>query len=228
MQAPPLATVLAGHTSSSSPYNLSAFKDFLAANYCSEVLGFITDVMSYRHAYEVKIFLVDPTSQDIKEVCEQWEELMDTYIVSNATQEINLPSAARNQLLSYAHPVEAPSPDLLQISYNLMLELLAGVYMQFSESVKRQANLLDSKYWFVYHFKQITFILTLTQKLSQQIVSSPLEPHHGKVAALEADEAPFYRRAHGLWGSKRIHRSIKIYRGNGKKSESPERRDSRG
>jgi lysyl-tRNA synthetase class I len=156
MQAPPLTTVLAGHISSSSPYNLSAFEDFLAANYCSEVLEFITAVFNYRNKYELKIFLDSPTHHNMHSMCEQWQNLLEMYIMPNAKQEINLPSAARNELLKHSHPAKPPSPDLLQVAYNLMLELLGGVYVQFSESLRHETNILDSTFRFVISFRIIS------------------------------------------------------------------------
>lgn len=121
---------------SCAPWSLSDFKEFLATNYCSEVLDFTADVVRYRNTFEVKVFLGHPSQieQNCAETYELWREIMDMYIKLSAPREINIPGSVRSQLLAQGDPGNPPSPDLLTTAYNMMFDLMGGVFVQFVES----------------------------------------------------------------------------------------------
>lgn len=133
---PSLCDVLCGQAP--PPWNHAAFKKFLARNYCTEVLSFTAAVVTYRNTYAtLQRSPPDSTQREIlvQATSELWNDLLETYIASNAVSEINIPGGTRNALLSYTDANNPPSPDVLQTAYNLMYDLMGGVFVQFIESI---------------------------------------------------------------------------------------------
>lgn len=137
VRAPKLCDVLMNK--SSAPYTRSSFEAYLAQNYCSEVLDFTTDVFSYQKDYKDLIFTLAPPqpSHNSAMIWEQWESIINMYIKPNAPREINVPADTRNHLLSIIPTAGTmpPSPDYLEPAYKLMLELMNGIYLQWTTAV---------------------------------------------------------------------------------------------
>lgn len=133
---------------SASPWSLSAFRKFLAHNYCAEVLSFTAAVISYRNIYSL-LQLSIPGSSEREALVVQafavWQDILDSYIAPSAINEINIPGGTKNALLAYNDPENPPSPDVLQLSYNLMYDLMGGIFVQFVESV--EAKEMGSLCW---------------------------------------------------------------------------------
>jgi hypothetical protein len=118
------------------PWTLKAFSSFLDHNYCAETLKFTTAVDAYRNSYYDIIGDGLERNKLVKKTFELWSSLLETYITPNAANEINIPGGVRMELLAHRDPSNPPPPDVLQVPYNLMYELLAGIFLQFTQSVE--------------------------------------------------------------------------------------------
>ncbi|KAI9744742.1 MAG: hypothetical protein M1818_001667 [Claussenomyces sp. TS43310] len=193
VRAPKLCEVLAGQ--SCAPWSRPAFQEFLSRQYCSEVLDFTVAVSEYRRVFELKVFLGHPKqrAENAAVAYGLWQQMMDAYIRPNAPREINIPGTVRTQLLAQRDPGNPPSPDLLQAAYNLMMELMNGVFFQFVESSKSATTVV---------YKEKPPYERTISSISEKSTQPSLEQE-------EEAEVPFYKRAHGLWGSSRVYRRIR-------------------
>ena len=125
---PTLQDVLSN--SAPPPWTLSAFTAYLSQNHCLENLEFTTDANRYRERYAKTIppkgssRTADPS--EVKYVKMLWQRLLDAYIMSDGSREINIPSDVRERILSIKYSNTPPRPEVLteaiQIIYNLMEE----------------------------------------------------------------------------------------------------------
>lgn len=136
---PTLASVLSGD--SAEPWTLAALKKFLERNYCAEVLHFIGVVGAYREFYDRRITKGEVADRDRDNAATlvMWQHILDTYIVPNSEMEINISSDMRKFLMSHRGLRFPPSPIVLKESCTMMEELLAGIFMQFLESLRPSA-----------------------------------------------------------------------------------------
>ena len=125
---PTLQDVLSN--SAPTPWTLSAFTAYLSQNHCLENLEFTMDANRYRERYNKTIAskssvkTVDP--DELKYVKMLWQRLLDAYIMSDGSREINIPSNVRARILAIKYTSTPPRPEVLteaiQIIYNLMEE----------------------------------------------------------------------------------------------------------
>lgn len=133
---PTLAKVLSGE--SPEPWTLAALKKFLERNYCSEVLHFIGAVGAYREFYERRITKGDAAhrERDNAATLVMWQHILDSYILPNSAMEINISSDIREFLMSHRGLRFPPPPIVLKEACTMMEELLAGIFMQFLDSLR--------------------------------------------------------------------------------------------
>ena len=125
---PTLQDVLSN--SAPPPWTLSAFTAYLSQNHCLENLEFTMDADRYRERYTKSISsksssrAIDP--EEVKYLRMLWQRLLDAYIMSDGSREINIPSNVRERILSTKYTTTPPRPEVLteaiQIIYNLMEE----------------------------------------------------------------------------------------------------------
>jgi hypothetical protein len=142
---PTLCRVLSDN--SPPPYTLASFSSFLAKNFCSEVLDFTTDVIAYRNTYSL-LQGFDGSEQSRTTIATKswnlWNKIIEMYIAPNSCREINIPGTERKGLLAIGERAggqsEPPSPEVLQASYDMMYDLLGGIFVQFVESIEAKGN----------------------------------------------------------------------------------------
>ena len=125
---PTLQDVLSN--SAPPPWTLSAFTAYLSQNHCLENLEFTMDADRYRERYtksiSSKTSLRAVDTDEVKYVKMLWQRLLDAYIMSDGSREINIPSDVRERILSIKYTNTPPRPEALteaiQIIYNLMEE----------------------------------------------------------------------------------------------------------
>ncbi|KAG2205000.1 hypothetical protein INT47_002624 [Mucor saturninus] len=126
-----LEMVLSDKTS--SPFSLFDFSEYLKQTYCNENLMFYQAVMDYKErcsAYFDEEFDYKHQPEDSKEILlfetlkNKFEIILQTFILTDATQEINIPYEIRHQLLSSYQRQQCYHPDLLDPACNAVIELL--------------------------------------------------------------------------------------------------------
>ena len=142
-QRPSLSEVLSN--SASPPWTLSAFTAYLSQNHCLENLEFTMDADRYRERFDVLAAQMAgmPMTPDYEE-CEYlrmlWQRLLDAYIVPDGPREINIPSQARDTLLSLPNHTSPPRPEVLEdavrIIYDLMEESVLVSFLNEVPSVR--------------------------------------------------------------------------------------------
>jgi len=202
-QSPDLSQVLRG--TSHAPWTLSAFTDFLNRNFCAETLQFTKEVAAYREFYEIKLLQADSLSraQNIAATNALWQHILQTYVAPSAVREINIPGTVRNELLSHQDPRQPPSPAVLQSANDLVYEMMAGIFAQFVESVRPIG------------------IAVATDKVHCRVRDRNCSEDMRAASMSPEGAVPFYRRAHGSWGTNRVYRSIKQYPGFSSRPSSP-------
>jgi hypothetical protein len=122
------------------PFTLANLAKFLHRNFCSEVLAFILDVAVYQQHYS----LIQSHSGSEELLAEKkaeawgvWHRIIKTYIISESKNEINIPGHERERILGQQFGQELPNPTGLDVAYQMMYELLEGVYVQFMQGIER-------------------------------------------------------------------------------------------
>ena len=130
-QLPRLSEVLDG--TSQQPWDLAAFETFLDANFCGEILQFTTEVASYKWYFDVKKRCNTPKSDNDSQSTLKiiFEKILQTFIMQNAPQEINIPGDVRDSILALQDSEEAPDPSEFDVACNMMYDLMAGIFVQF-------------------------------------------------------------------------------------------------
>ena len=121
------------------PWTLSAFTAYLSQNHCLENLEFVKDAERYRRRYAVAEHemsdVLDPLndeSEDAESLSKLWARLVNSYLERETPREINIPSAVRDQLLSYAADAEPPPPEVLDPAIKVVYDLMnESVLMTF-------------------------------------------------------------------------------------------------
>lgn len=136
-----------------SPWNLTAFMAYLSQNHCLETLEFTMDAGRYRSHYQKMMARSTggtPPLQDREYVQALWLRLVDAYIRSNGSREVNLPSDVRDPILRLQPSTLPPSPETLDRAvakiYELMeesvlLPFLNSMYPQTARSVASASSL---------------------------------------------------------------------------------------
>jgi len=201
---PRLSEVLDGI--SQRPWDLAAFETFLEANFCGEILQFTTEVASYRWYFEIKkrcnTTQTDNDSQSTLSII--FEKIMQTFIVQNAPQEINIPGEVRNSLLALQSSAQPPNPSEFDVACNMMYDLMAGIFVQF---LKRR----PSSDRFSLPESHIPRDNTISKDSNHEVkeVSLPLSGFF-----------PVYERRQSLWNPARVYRNIKRRYPRSKRSKS--------
>jgi len=199
-RAPQLSEVLLGKTA--APWSLSAFSQFLEKNFCSEVLQFTIDVIAYRECFESRIVQGGPLvcDKDVVETYDMWQRILETYVLPNGQKEINIPGAVQNELLAYQDPANPPSPTVLQPAYDMMIELMSGIYYHFVENVRPDSSVMIS---------------------DNTSCAHTCSDDEGSMSMVSAEILPFYRRTNTLWGPSRVYRNVRCYNGFSNKTLPP-------
>ncbi|KAE8153032.1 RGS domain-containing protein [Aspergillus avenaceus] len=107
------------------PYTLGAFVAFLSQNHCLEVLEFILEARRYRKTYD---WLEQNDNKDEEQqlrLRRQWDRILETYIETGSSHEINVPDDTRQELLDHGQKSEhIPPPNGLDKAVHHMHELL--------------------------------------------------------------------------------------------------------
>lgn len=126
-----------------APWTLAAFMAFLHQNHCSETLEFIMEAKRYSSAYLGQLDSQDGQSVDShlkssplhgnEHLWSIWVKLMNSFIVSDAPRELNLPARVRDRLLGLPtqdppHPSELDSA--VSIIYELMNDSVLGPFLE--------------------------------------------------------------------------------------------------
>lgn len=131
-----LEMVLSDKTS--SPFSLFDFSEYLKQTYCNENLMFYQAVTDYKERCEAYfgdgtfdfIYPVKDQQMNKKELLwfetlkNKFEIILQTFILSDATQEINIPYEIRHQLLNSYQTQQCYHPNLLEPACNAVIELL--------------------------------------------------------------------------------------------------------
>ena len=142
-QRPSLAEVLSN--SAPPPWTLSAFTAFLSQNHCLENLEFTMDAERYREQFDVLAaqmagMPMTPDFEDCGYLRMLWQRLLAAYIVPDGPREINIPSQARETLLSLPNHPAPPRPEVLddavKIIYDLMEESVLVSFLNEVPSVR--------------------------------------------------------------------------------------------
>lgn len=176
-----LETVLSDKTA--SPFSLSDFSEYLKQMYCNENLLFYQAVLDYKercNTYfgqgEFDFTGQSVVSLDAKELLwfetlkNKFEIILQTFILSDSAQEINIPYEIRHQLLTSYQSQQSYHPDLLDPACNAVIELLRiSAFIPFATDparLKKRSGLL----------KRITTSLKIRYPLSTTTVESPMSP----------------------------------------------------
>uniref|UniRef100_A0A060T2C9 ARAD1A00902p n=1 Tax=Blastobotrys adeninivorans TaxID=409370 RepID=A0A060T2C9_BLAAD len=113
------------------PYTLSAFREFVDHNHCSEVLDFILDVRKYKSTYHT---MTADMAYNVS------ASIINCYVRSNAPKEINLACHTRDELLQSADQGKVDPKDL-EVAYSQALDLLKdNVYIPFVAMMRRSGS----------------------------------------------------------------------------------------
>nr|POE82275.1 hypothetical protein CFP56_67039 [Quercus suber] len=137
---PNLGEILAN--ASSPPWTLTAFMAFLSQNHCLETLEFIMDAGRYRKHYQKMMSRSaggNPPPKDREYVQALWQRLVDAYIRSNGSREVNLPSDVRDPIIRLQPSVLPPAPETLDRAVAKIYELMEeSVLVPFLNSMCTQ------------------------------------------------------------------------------------------
>jgi hypothetical protein len=147
---PSLADVLANNAP--PPWTLSAFMAYLSQNHCLENLEFYMDVKRYKEAYDVVAtqmagMPMSGDSDECEELREQWQRLLDAYLVPGALREVNLPAHERDELLSQENSVSPPLPETLDGAEKRIYDLMEeSIFFSFVGSVSSTSQSYNPPY----------------------------------------------------------------------------------
>lgn len=125
-----------------SPYNLGAFERFLKSQHCVEILYFTLAIAAYRDSHDVlsNCRCAHWTANErrrLKETQGRWRDLIDRFVSTNASHQVNIPGVVREKLLEEDKYVDTneppPEPELLQEAEDSVIEMLSDVFPQFLE-----------------------------------------------------------------------------------------------
>lgn len=152
LHRPTLKDVL--HNLAPPPFSLHAFTHYLHTRHCPELLSFTRAISSYRAAHQAlstSLYqqlggagtILDSESQRLAETHALWRHLIDTYISTNAADQVNLQGRVREKLLREDRALERdgqpPEPAVLSEAEESMQELLGDVFAHFLDRVAAAA-----------------------------------------------------------------------------------------
>jgi hypothetical protein len=147
---PSLQDVLAN--TAPPPWTLTAFMQYLSQNHCLENLEFYMDVKRYKEAYDQTAanmagMPMSGESDECEQLRQQWQRLLDAYLVPGAPREVNLPSHERDDLLTQENAVSAPLPDTLDAAEKRIYELMEeSIFFSFVSSVSTTSQSYNPSY----------------------------------------------------------------------------------
>lgn len=136
-----------------SPYNLGAFERFLKSQHCVEILYFTLAIAAYKDSHEVlsNCRCAHWTANErrrLKETQGRWRDLIDRFVSTNASHQVNIPGVVREKLLEEDKYVDIndppPEPDMLQEAEDSVIEMLSDVFPQFLERAAQTSYLQKS------------------------------------------------------------------------------------
>lgn len=141
------------HNLAPSPYNLGAFERFLKSQHCVEILYFTLAIAAYKDSHDVlsNCRCAHWTANErrrLKETQGRWRDLIDRFVSSNASHQVNLPGTVREKLLEEDRYVDTndppPEPEMLQEAECAVIEMLSDVFPQFLERAAASPYLAKS------------------------------------------------------------------------------------
>lgn len=139
---PNLREILAN--TSPPPWTLAAFMAYLSNNHCLETLEFTMDAGRYKKHYAKMMSRAQgeavPPAKDREYVQALWQRLVEAYIQSNGTREVNLPSDVRDPIVNLKPKEMPPAPETLDPAVAKIYELMEeSVLVPFLNSVYPQS-----------------------------------------------------------------------------------------
>jgi hypothetical protein len=126
------------------PWTLDAFADYLATRHCMETLEFIKDASSYRECYaqlaRTNISAAVSSTLECDHLQNLWGRLLDTYIIPNGPQEVNLPCGVKTRLLATRHSDIPPNPSILEPAVNIVYDLMVSSSQRNDENLPRESK----------------------------------------------------------------------------------------
>ncbi len=133
-----------------SPYHLGAFERFLKSQHCVEILYFTLAISTYKDSHDVLnncrcTHWTATERRRLKETQGRWRDLIDRFVSTNASHQVNIRGAIREKLLEEDRYVEKddppPEPELLQDAEDSVIEMLGDVFPQFLDRAASTAYL---------------------------------------------------------------------------------------
>src|SRR5579859_1181731 len=134
------------HNTSPPPYTLSSFMAYLSMMHSLETLEFLLDASRYRATYQQTFCTptspsIQPSLPETERVKIMWLRLIDAYVRSGGSREVNIPSDLRDALLRAPATYTPPPPEILDDSVNHIYNLMRdGVLASFIASCDAQTQ----------------------------------------------------------------------------------------
>lgn len=141
---------------SPAPYNLGAFERFLKSQHCVENLYFTLAIAAYREQHDLlsNIRCAQWTARErrmLKATQQRWRDLMDKFISSKASHQVNIPGKVREALMEEDRYVEKddppPEPEILEGAECSVMEMLRDVFPHFLERASTSPYLNKAPSW---------------------------------------------------------------------------------
>nr|POF16402.1 hypothetical protein CFP56_23920 [Quercus suber] len=117
---------------------------YLSQNHCLETLEFTMDAGRYRKHYQKMMSRASggiPPAKDREYVQALWQRLVDAYIRSNGSREVNLPSDVRDPIIRLQPSTLPPAPETLDRAVTKIYELMEeSVLVPFLNSMCTQPS----------------------------------------------------------------------------------------
>lgn len=109
------------------PFTFESFIQFLSRNHCIEILNFIAEANSYSNNYQFDTSGWQRNSTGSMALGEQWENMLNAYIVPGGAHELNIPMDTRRRLMAIENVMACPPPPselnpALHSAYDLLTE----------------------------------------------------------------------------------------------------------
>lgn len=141
---------------SPAPYNLGAFERFLKSQHCVENLYFTLAIAAYREQHDLlnNIRCAQWTARErrmLKATQQRWRDLMDKFVSSKASHQVNIPGKVREALMEEDRYVEKddppPEPEILEGAESSVMEMLRDIFPNFLERASTSPYLNKAPSW---------------------------------------------------------------------------------